>query len=53
MNPKLAKVAAKIAVGLGASLVVGFTIRQERAISEKIDQRFDTSEDEQTEETQP
>ena len=50
MNPAVAKTAAKIGLGAIASCVVGLTIRQEKKLSEKIDEHYDNK-DENDEET--
>lgn len=41
MNPKLTKLIVKGALGFGISAVIGYTIKMEKRIEERIDEHFD------------
>lgn len=41
MNPKLAKMIVKGALGFGISALIGYTIKMEKKIEERVDQHYD------------
>lgn len=45
MNPKLLQTAARIAIFVTSSLVIGTTIKLERSANEKIKQHFNPAEE--------
>lgn len=47
MNPKLMKLIVKGAIGLAFSAAIGYTIKLEKAVEERIDDHFDESTDDQ------
>lgn len=44
MNPRLVRSAASFAIGLAGSIVIGYIIKGERQLIEKIGERFPTPE---------
>lgn len=44
MNPKLAKLLVKGALGLAVSAAIGYTIKMENKLGERIDEHFEPEE---------
>lgn len=42
MNPKLTKLVVKGALGFAISAVIGYTIKMEKQIEERLDEHFDS-----------
>lgn len=48
MDPKLVKTIAKIALSILGAVVIGYAMKAEHKIEEKIDAHYDTSNDNNT-----